>query len=120
MTVFSEPFTSDRDTSQQVEELGTSFKSGFLDALNTKVQSKMISQRFNQPLITRDLKRLSKRKDRAYKRLSKIHSTNDYSHYKDLKNAAHMRCKLRYNEYVNIIVMNEDHKPKRLLSFIKS
>ena len=40
--------------------------------------------------------------------------------YKDLKNDEHVRCKLRYNEYVNSIVMDEDHKPKRLWSFIKS
>ena len=120
MTTFSESFTSGHDTSQSVEELWTSFKSGCLDALNTNVPSKMTSQRFNQPWITRDLKRLSRRKDRAYKRYSKTHSTRDYSHYKDLKNTVHVRCKLRYNEYVNSIVMDEDHKPKRLWSFIKS
>ena len=59
-------------------------------------------------------------KDRAYKHYMKSKSPHDYSRYKDLKNAVHVRCKLRYHEYVNSIVMDENHKPKRLWSFIKS
>ena len=37
-----------------------------------------------------------------------------------LKNVVNSTCVKRYNEYVNDIIIDENHKPKRLWSFIKS
>lgn len=95
-------------------------KSSSLAALDSNVPSKMTSQRYSQPWINRDLKRLSRRKQRCYNRYMKTHKTKDHEAYKNLKNKMHAECKKQYNEYVSGIVMDENSKPKRLWSFIKS
>jgi hypothetical protein len=46
----------------------------------------------------------------------KTQSVKDYANYKHLKNVVHSTCVKRYNEYVNDIIMDENHKPKRLWS----
>jgi hypothetical protein len=73
-----------------------------------------------QPWINRQIKQLTKRKQRAYNRYKKTQSAKDYANYKHLKNVVHSTCVKRYNEYVNDIIMDENHKPKRLWSFIKN
>lgn len=50
----------------------------------------------------------------------KTRKTKDHEAYKNLKNKMHAECKKQYNEYVSGIVMDENSKPKRLWSFIKS
>jgi hypothetical protein len=84
MTTFSQSFIC-HDTTYPFENLKNTFKSSGLDVLSTNVPSKMISQRFNQPWITGDLKWLSRRKDRAFKQYRTTHPTRNYLIYKDLK-----------------------------------
>ena len=120
VSAFVHRFTSHFNVSHPVEDLWGNFRKGCIDALDTNIPSKMTSQRFNQPWITRELKKLSRRKDRAYKRYVNSKSPHHFSRYKNLKNVVHVRCRQRYHEYVNSIIMDENHKPKRLWSFIKS
>jgi hypothetical protein len=116
----SKEFTTECSSHHPVENLWTSFKTGCLQALDANVPSKMNTQRYSQPWITQDLERLSRRRQRAYNRYRKTHSDHDLANYKQLKNETHERCKERYHEYVNDIIMDENHRPKRLWSFIKS
>ena len=80
----------------------------------------MATERYSQPWINRQIKQLTKRKQRAYNRYKKSQSAKDYANYKHLKNVVHSICVKRYNEYVNDIIMDENHKPKRQWRFIKS
>ena len=80
----------------------------------------MTTERYSQPWINRQIKQPTKRKQRANNRYKKTQSTKDYANYKHLKNVVHSTCVKRYNEYVNDIIMDENHKPKWLWRFIKS
>lgn len=72
------------------------------------------------PCITRDFKRLCRRKDRWYRRYTQTKSTHDYTAYKNIKRVhIYVHCIEMYSEYVNNIVMDENHKPKCLWSVIK-
>ena len=117
---FSTEFVDQHDSTQPVDDLWNDIKSGCQHLLDKHVPSKMTTQRYNQPWITRDLKRLSRRKKRAFKKYRTSNSTRDYEKYHKLKAKSHVLCKERYNEYVNTIVMDENQKPKRFWSFIKS
>ncbi|KAK3096098.1 hypothetical protein FSP39_023212 [Pinctada imbricata] len=120
MRNFSDNYVQNHSTTEPIDSLWCALKTGCLSVLDTCVPSKMTTQRYSQPWITQDLKRLSRRKHRAYKRYMKSRSNHDFSVYKELKNTVHVRCKERYSEYVNEIIMDENQKPKRLWSFIKS
>ena len=120
MQIFCQSFISKFSTSHPVDSSWTAFKNDCLNVLSSKVPSKMTTEWYSQPWINRQIKQLTKRKQRAYNRYKKIQLAKDYANYKHLKNVVHNTCVKRYNQYVNDILMDENHKPKRLWSFIKS
>ena len=104
-----------------VDSLWTAFKNGCrINVLGSNVPPKIITELYSQPWIYRQIKQLTKRKERAYNRYRKIQSAKDYANDKHLKNVVHNTCANLYTEYVNDIIMDENHKPKRLWRFIKS
>ena len=105
--------------SQRYTQL-TASKNDCLNVLGSNVPSKMTTERYSQSWINRQIKQLTKRKERAYNRYRKIQSAKDYANDKHLKNVVHNTCANLYTEYVNDIIMDENHKPKRLWRFIKS
>ena len=120
MQAFCQSSISKFSTSHPIDSLWTAFKNGCLNVLGSNVSSKMTTEQL--PWINRQIKQLTKRKRRAYNtnRYKKTQSAKDYANYKHLKNVVHSTCVKRYNEYVNDIIMDENHKPKQLWSFIKS
>lgn len=90
--VFSNEFVR-RPSTEPVEDLWAVFKSECHRLLNTNVPSKVATQRYSQPWITRDLKRLTRKKKRYFKRYRKTQSTEDHEAYKSLKKEVHVRCK---------------------------
>ena len=118
MQAFCQSSISKFSTSHPIDSLWTAFKNGCLNVLGSNVSSKMTTEQL--PWINRQIKQLTKRKRRAYNtnRYKKTQSAKDYANYKHLKNVVHITCVKRYNEYVNNIIMDENHKPKRLWSFI--
>ena len=120
MQAFSQLFISKFSTFHPVDSLWTAFKNGCRNVLGSNVPSKMTTERYSQPWINRQIKQLTKRKLRAYNRNRKTRSAIDYANDKHLKNVVYSTCVKRYNEYVNDIIMDENHKPKRLWSVIKS
>ena len=104
-----------------VDSLWTAFKNGCrINVLGSNVPPKIITELYSQPWIYRQIKQLTKRKERAYNRYRKIQSAKDYANDKHLKNVVHNTCANLYTEYVNDIIMDENNKPKRLWRFIKS
>ena len=65
---FSTRFTAQYSASTGVNELWDTLKYFTLSFLEDKVPSKMTSSRFSQPWINKKVKRISRRKKRAYKR----------------------------------------------------
>ena len=77
----------------------------------------MTSARFSQPWINRKVKRISRKKKRAYKKAKHSRSENDIQRYKQLQKESQYECRKAYNGYVNDIVTNDNSK--KLYSFIK-
>ena len=72
-----------------------------------------------QPWITRNLKRLSRRKQRAYNRARITNNPSDWLRYNNIKKQTRQECCSAYNSYVqNLINPNTNAISKRLWSFI--
>ena len=68
LTRFSQKFIEDNSTSTPVDVLWNKFKAKYIETIDTHVPSKMTSSRFSQAWCNRDIRRLSKRKKRAYRK----------------------------------------------------
>ena len=91
-------------------------------AITDNVPTKMTSTRFNQPWINRNVKRLSRRKKKAYRR-RRAQQTNpheDKEKYKKLQKENQFHSRKAYNNYIEDIVSGEDSNPKKLWSFVKA
>ena len=85
------------------------------------VPSKLSSTRYHQAWITRDVKRLSRRKKRSYVKLMKTKRRADINMYHQLKRATERKCKEAYKDYIeNMISPDLTSNPKRFLGLIKS
>ena len=81
----------------------------------------MTSSRFSQPWITREVKALTRRKKRSYKKAKASKKPKDKKRYKQLKTTTRTACKKAYNDYVNnIISPDSTANPKRFWGFINS
>jgi len=61
MASFTEHFLLENDVNKSVNRLWSTFKAKCLEILDTLVISKWLSERFNQPWITGQVKRISRR-----------------------------------------------------------
>ena len=114
---FSNELTSHCTPDTDVNTLWNSFKESNSNLLDDKVPSKMTSARFSQPWINRKVKRISRKKKRAYKKAKHSRSENDIQRYKQLQKESQYEYRKAYNEYVNDIVTNDNFK--KLYSFIE-
>ncbi|MCG7874753.1 MAG: hypothetical protein JAY78_00305 [Candidatus Thiodiazotropha taylori] len=115
---FSTRFTAQYSAATDVNTLWDALKEFTTSLLEDKVPSKMTSPRFSQPWISRKIKRISRRKKRAYRKAKKSCSESDIRRYKQLQKESQYECKKAYNGYVSDIVTS-DQNSKKLYSFIK-
>ena len=81
----------------------------------------MTSTRYNKPWIIHELKQLTRRQKRAFKKARKSKQAKDIRRYGKLKASTKKACKSAYNTYINNIVDPETaENPKKLWIFIKS
>ena len=114
---FSTKLTSQYSADNDVNILWDSLKEFTSNLLDEKVPSKMTSARFGQPWINRKIKRISRRKKRAYKKAKLSRSDKDIQRYKQLQKESQFECRKAYNGYVNDVVTSDNSK--KLYSFIK-
>ena len=79
----------------------------------------MSSSRFHQPWINNKIKRLSRRKKRAYRKAKRRGEQEDIDKYKQLQKDRQYESKQAYNKYISNMV-TEDSNPKKLNSFINA
>ena len=92
-----------------------------IDTSMLLVPSKLTSPRYSQPWITRECKRLSRRKKRAYNRAKRTSRKEDWDKFKSLTTKSRKACKLAYNKYVEDSVSPDiKRNPKRFFTFIKN
>ena len=89
-------------------------------AITDNVPTKMTSTRFSQPWINRNAKRLSRCKEKAYRRAQQTNFHEDMEKYKSLQIETQFYCRKAYNNYVKDLVSGDDSNPKKLWSFIKA
>ena len=85
------------------------------------IPSKVSSTRFNQPWITRNIKSLSRRKQRFYNRAKALNTPEAWVKYKELKRLIQHQCRKAYNHFIaNLTDANKSGNSKKFWSFIKS
>jgi len=89
--------------------------------INAYVPSKLSSQRYNQVWVNSEIKNLSRRKHRAYKKAKHTGKKSDWDNFHQIQKETQRTCKDTYNNYVSNM-LSEDHNnnPKKFWSFIKS
>ena len=101
----------------------TTLWNGFSDICNhclKLIPSKWSTTKQNQPWITRHIKQLSRKKQRAYNRARLTNHASDWSTYLDLKRLSQRECRAAFNKYVSNFIDGNNNVTKKLWSFIKN
>ncbi len=118
---FSADFTDHHTIDTNINKLWDTFRTFCTETMAANVPSKTTSSRFSQPWINQNIKRLSRRKKRAYRRARASQDTKDKERYMELQKQTHQEVKRAYNNYINDMVNPETGtNPKKLYSFINS
>ena len=116
---FAGDFTARFNSSTPINNLWQSFKDGCSNLVETHVPSKMSSVRFSQPWINRRVRRLSRRKKRAYQKARKTQSQPDIARFKRLQKETQTQCKTAHDSYVSDLVTGDAKTSKKLWTFVK-
>ena len=90
---------------------------GCMDSISTK----LTSSKYKHPWINNCIKKITRRKQRAYNLACRSNLGTDWSKYYDLKRECQCECRTAFNRYVsNLVDSNKNIITKRLWSFIKN
>ena len=104
-----------------IEEMWKFISDHLLRLMEENVPSKLTSSRIQQPWITGDLRRLTRRKRKAFIKARRTQEQRDLDRYKKLKKETRKACKEAYSTYMkNIVGEDQISNPKKFWSFIKS
>ena len=102
---FSNEYLHSNTTDTPINQLWTDFKSACHFCLDTSVPSKLSSNKTSNRLwITTYIKRICRRKKRAYAQYRRTHSPAAWQYYKTLKNLAQKECRQAYNDYFSKLI----------------
>ena len=118
---FRDKFLQDFNINSPVEEIWSSIKTNLLGIQEECVPSKTSSKRYSQPWVNTDVKRMTRRKNKSYRKARKTGKSKDKARYQHLKQEAKKTCQRAYDDYIrNMISPEATSNPKRFWSFIKS
>lgn len=113
-------FTSRFTSSTPVQSLWDDFSTECNRLIEQYVPSKLTSSRFHQPWVNTEIKRLSRRKQKAYNRAKRTQHHRHWAYFNLLKKQAHAACKRAYNQYISNLLDDSSPPKKSFWSFIKS
>ena len=87
------------------------FKTMCTDIMEECIPSKTTSTRITQPWITKDLRTLSRRKQKLYNQAKPTHKTRDWNSYNAIKKLSQKKCREAYSSYINNIICSEEASP---------
>ena len=90
-----------------------------MEVLQKHVPSKNTSTRYSQSWCNRTIRRLSRRKRRAYRKAKRTNKYKDWARFKSLQKTNRKECKRAHDDYVNSMVTDGGNK-KKLYSFVKN
>jgi hypothetical protein len=114
---WSKEFSSRDLNGKSVNELYEEFQNTLQTAMDTHIPSKMITKRNQTPWITRRVKRLHKRKQRAYNTYKKHRNDQNYEKFSSERKKTSKETRNAYRRYVNEVCTDS---PKKFWSFVKS
>ncbi|XP_071500419.1 uncharacterized protein [Diadema antillarum] len=123
MGSFADTFLAETSLDTPIENQWMEIKNKILSVLEKDVPSKMTSCRFSQPWITAELKRLSRKKKRAFWRSRAAGNKNnpDYTTYKGLKKTMQTECRRAHQTYISDLICGEgSNGGKRFWAYIKN
>ena len=104
-----------------VETIWMTLKKHVEDTTSKCVPSKMSSSRHNQPWINRTIKRLARRKQRAFNKARSSNLPKDWARLHKLQKLQKLECKKAFHTYImDIISLDLYERPKRFWSYIKN
>ena len=130
MTQFKDTYLSEDHSHMSVNDMWVSFKTGFVEAVERFIPSKMTKIKYSVPWIDIRIKRLVKKRKKLYLRACKSKDPDVKIHFKRFR--AHVQKVMRdvFWKYVSNIYMFENdcsgpdtpkpEKIKKIWSFIKS
>ena len=114
---FQNQFLSTFEPTRTVNDLQNETKLAINTAIDKHVPTKMSTSRFSQPWITTGVKRISRRKKRAYRKAKYSNDDADWKSYRDLNKQSKSTCHTAYNN--NVVHVSDDEKStKKLWSFL--
>ena len=103
---------------ETVEKQWESIRNHLLDMMKKHVPTKKRSTKFHQPWINNTIKRLARKKQRAWKKAKRTGEQQDWNRFKSLKKDTRRECRKAYQGYVRSFI--EEDSGKHLWRFIKS
>lgn len=118
---FNRKFFVSEPEKRSVNENWNMIKNALNDTVSHNVPQKRISPRWNQPWISKSLKRGSRKKQRLFSKAKGSGSHKDWNEYRQFRNKLQNEVKKKYWEYVNeTIDPDNDKNGKKFWKFIKS
>lgn len=119
MKAFAETFLQNADN-LSVEENWCRFESAILSATDSNIPSSFKSSRFNLPWMTRPMKRLVRRKHRAFYKAKNTNNHRSWDRYRTLRKTTQKELRKAEHEYLSTTVFDSlCTDSKRFWSFIK-
>ena len=119
IAAFSRSFTTEHSETTPINTLWDIFKKKCMEVLQKHVPSKYTSTRYSQSWCNRTIRRLSRRKRRAYRKGKRTNKDKDWARFKSLQQTNRKECKRAHDDYVNTMVSDGGNR-KKLYSFVKN
>ena len=104
-----------------IETLWHDFKSILCSSCLSCVSSRKRSQRFHQPWINTNIKRLSNKKQRLYNKVKRTKNVKDLETYKCFERFVQKECRVAYNCYIaDSLNTSSQNGSKHQWSYIKN
>ena len=116
---WSTAFLNQNTTNDQkpVSELYSEFTDSIEQLMDTYIPTKMVTKRTQSPWITKRVRRLHKRKQRAFNAHKKQNTSESYERFKTERKLTHNATKNAYKDYIASVCTES---PKHYWSYIKS
>ena len=117
---FSDTFLSEEPNSRSVDGNWNLFKSTLKQSMDRHIPQKKITFRWNLPWMTSDIKRLYRRKKRAWDAGRHHINSHAWKRYLKLNHQVKVSLERAHRDYIdNILNTNITENPKKIYSYIK-
>ena len=110
---FGEDFI--KDTHKDIDPLWTEFKTKLLDTMDKHIPSKMVNKSNKAPWINSKVKRLHRRKQRAYNTARKTGEEKDWDLFRQQRKDTHKATRFCYRRYVREFCLESRKQSGHLL-----